>query len=295
LSEDNIIRAIGAFDEVFSVQGSSLVEKIFNAPVNVETRDTVLFDLELVKSLIGEKAIRVDLAVSKKNLGFIYLAKSALLEELSTYLEQEGKNASKVPESMQLLLDIAEQLSATKKECLSTALGKQAEFANPSILLWNGEAELAFTQGYVTPFEVKIGDMASFTLVRIIPELLTRDLFKDTLVDQQVYTAEKKGFEELDGNGQSDGNGQPIDFIHDLELNISVELGRVDMMLKDVLQLGKGSIVELNKFAGEPVDVFVNNKKFAQGEVVVIDQNFAVRLTQLSSKKERIDSLIAQQ
>jgi len=58
-----------------------------------------------------------------------------------------------------------------------------------------------------------------------------------------------------------------------------------------MLSLGPGSIVELNKFAGEPVEVYVNNKKFAEGEVVVIDQNFAVRITTLISKQERFASI----
>jgi flagellar motor switch protein FliN/FliY len=63
------------------------------------------------------------------------------------------------------------------------------------------------------------------------------------------------------------------------------------MMIKDILKLGPGSIVELDKLSGEPVDLFVNNKKFAQGEVVVIDENFGVRLTEIVQVDERLQSL----
>lgn len=89
---------------------------------------------------------------------------------------------------------------------------------------------------------------------------------------------------------ETDG-GSNIEMLMDLELPISVELGRVKMFVKDILELGPGSVVELNKFSGEPVDVFVNNKKFAEGEVVVVDQNFGVRITALVGPSERLSSI----
>ncbi|MCK5145284.1 flagellar motor switch protein FliN [bacterium] len=77
----------------------------------------------------------------------------------------------------------------------------------------------------------------------------------------------------------------------DLELPVTVELGRIKMMVKDILDLGPGALIELNKFSGEPVDVYVNEKKFAEGEVVVIEQNFGVRITALIGPDERLMNL----
>ncbi|NIA29550.1 MAG: flagellar motor switch protein FliN, partial [Actinobacteria bacterium] len=82
-----------------------------------------------------------------------------------------------------------------------------------------------------------------------------------------------------------------IEFFNDLELEISIELGRTTMVLKDILKLSNGSVVELDKFASEFVDVYVNNKKFAEGQVVVVDQNFAVRITNLISSDEKLASV----
>jgi len=82
-----------------------------------------------------------------------------------------------------------------------------------------------------------------------------------------------------------------LEALMDLELVISVELGRVRMRIREILQLGQGAIVELNKLAGEPVDLLVNGKKFAEGEVVVIDENFGVRITSLMSPRERLGAL----
>ena len=92
-------------------------------------------------------------------------------------------------------------------------------------------------------------------------------------------------------NGGGDRNQRNIGMLMDLDLPVSVELGRIQMMVKEILELGPGALIELNKFSGEPVDIYVNDKKFAEGEVVVIDQNFGVRLTALIGPDERLMNL----
>lgn len=82
-----------------------------------------------------------------------------------------------------------------------------------------------------------------------------------------------------------------LDLILDVPLQISVELGRTNKTIKDILNFSAGSIVELNKLAGEPVDMLVNGKLFAKGEVVVIDENFGVRITDIVSPMDRIKNL----
>jgi len=74
-----------------------------------------------------------------------------------------------------------------------------------------------------------------------------------------------------------------LDLLMDVNLQITVELGRRDMNFGDILQLGRGSVVELNKMADEPVDIYVNRSKIAEGEVVVVDEHFGVRVTKLLS------------
>jgi flagellar motor switch protein FliN/FliY len=79
-----------------------------------------------------------------------------------------------------------------------------------------------------------------------------------------------------------------LDLIMDVPLRVTVELGRTRMQIRDVLELGKGSVVELDKLAGEPVDLLVNGKLIARGEVVVIDENFGIRVTDIVSPAERV-------
>lgn len=85
--------------------------------------------------------------------------------------------------------------------------------------------------------------------------------------------------------------GRSIDFLLDVPVELSVELGRTRMVINELLQLGQGSVVELNKLAGESLDILVNNKLIARGEVVVINEKFGVRLTDIISPIERIEKL----
>ncbi|WP_083463021.1 flagellar motor switch protein FliN, partial [Calditerricola satsumensis] len=82
-----------------------------------------------------------------------------------------------------------------------------------------------------------------------------------------------------------------LSLLYDVPLQVTVELGRTEKTIKEILELTSGSIVELDKLAGEPVDILVNGKLIAKGEVVVIDENFGVRVTDIVSQRDRMDKL----
>lgn len=84
---------------------------------------------------------------------------------------------------------------------------------------------------------------------------------------------------------------QNLDFILDIPLKVSVELGRTNIIVKELLKLGQGSVLELDKLAGEPLEVLVNGKLVARGEVVVVSEKFGIRLTDIISPIERIETL----
>jgi flagellar motor switch protein FliN len=83
-----------------------------------------------------------------------------------------------------------------------------------------------------------------------------------------------------------------LDFIMDIPLQLTVELGRTKLLVRDVLQLNQGSVVELTKLAGEPLDVFVNSKLVARGEAVVVNDKFGIRLLDIVSPNERVDKVL---
>lgn len=90
---------------------------------------------------------------------------------------------------------------------------------------------------------------------------------------------------------EAKGSSRDLDFLLDIPLEVTVELGRARMLIRDLLQLGQGSILELDKLAGEPLEILVNNRLVARGEVVVVNEKFGIRLTEVISPQERIKQL----
>lgn len=86
--------------------------------------------------------------------------------------------------------------------------------------------------------------------------------------------------------------GQPnLDMIRDIKVTLTVELGRTDMLIEEVLNLSPGQVIELDKLAGEPLDILVNDKLLAKGEVVVVDDNFGVRITSIVDPRSRVQAM----
>ncbi len=82
-----------------------------------------------------------------------------------------------------------------------------------------------------------------------------------------------------------------MDFLLDVTLNVSVEVGRTRMTIQDLLELGQGSVIELAKLAGEPLDIYINDRHIARGEAVIVNEKFGVRVTDIISQQERIETL----
>jgi flagellar motor switch protein FliN/FliY len=98
-------------------------------------------------------------------------------------------------------------------------------------------------------------------------------------------------FQEFNSKGTNTGTHNDIDFILDIPVQLTVELGRTKIAIKNLLQLAQGSVVELDGLAGEPMDVLVNGCLIAQGEVVVVNDKFGIRLTDIVTPAERIRKL----
>mgnify|MGYP003957968577 FL=1 len=117
----------------------------------------------------------------------------------------------------------------------------------------------------------------------------------DALDDIGDIDAEgEEGGDDLDHDGVAPvtgGETKSLDLILDIPLTVAVELGRSKMLINDLLQLGQGSVIELTKLVGEPLEVLVNQKLVARGEVVVVNEKFGVRLTDIVSPMERVQSL----
>jgi len=98
-------------------------------------------------------------------------------------------------------------------------------------------------------------------------------------------------FDELKKKKPDNKSTFDLDFILDIPLTLTCELGRSKLLISELLQLGQGSVLELTKLAGEPMDVYVNQRLIARGEVVVVNEKFGVRLTDIVSPAERVNKL----
>ncbi|MCC5914329.1 MAG: flagellar motor switch protein FliN [Balneolaceae bacterium] len=111
--------------------------------------------------------------------------------------------------------------------------------------------------------------------------------------EEEVISARQIQFDNFheDREEIQNGDSRSMDLLKDVEMDVSVELGRIELPLGKVLQLAKGSVIELEKLAGEPVDILVNGHCIAHGEVVVIDEHFGVRISNLITTRQRIAGL----
>jgi len=121
------------------------------------------------------------------------------------------------------------------------------------------------------------------------------DVSEDPVAEQwqEAETeAAKAPLESLQDEGGVGTGGTPeLDVILDIPVNISMEVGNTEITIKDLLQLNQGSVIELDRLAGEPLDVKVNGTLVAHGEVVVVNEKFGIRLTDVVSPSERIKKL----
>ncbi len=118
------------------------------------------------------------------------------------------------------------------------------------------------------------------------------DEFPDlSRVGMERTIANRAEFQQLSALHDQVGSVGNIDLLLDVKMPVAIELGRTELPISEILSLGPGSVVELDKLAGEPVDLLVNGKIIARGEVVVVDENFGVRITMLMSPQERLKSL----
>ena len=114
-------------------------------------------------------------------------------------------------------------------------------------------------------------------------------------VKEKENGAQGNEIQQHEFNDLNDGDketvSRDIEFLLDIPVEITVQLGMTRMLIKELLQLGQGSVVELDKLAGEPMEILANNRLVARGEVVVVNEKFGVRLTDIISPTERLTRL----
>lgn len=157
-------------------------------------------------------------------------------------------------------------------------------------------AELEAGAGAAVQYSFKIDDNQHkvnhyYWVLEAAPEEATAPEEAVETDEEQSIDVSPAEFQQFDGGNGDTDQPRNLEMLMDVKLDTVVELGRKTIPIRDILKLGRGSIIELEKTAGEPLEIFVNGRKLAEGEVVVVDERFGIRITHLLEPKERIESL----
>lgn len=296
------------------VLSSLLSEQVFvTAPVlNITHRDEVLASAAVpFYVVLGEYSGAADgmqiLSISKKDVdaaaGITGLADAEEEKQFQLVQKMVGSMFESVAQSMSALMEMEISHSLSGMDTVEQL--KDFPLVNFTKEQWFVEAE----------FELNIGGKQNVRFHLCIPVALAKQLaailtepFNDEEIEeirempmqsdkqpnetiQETPTVQNVQFSSFDNTETTQSEPNNLNMLLDIPLQVTVELGRTKRIVKDILEISQGSIIELDKLAGEPVDILINNKLIAVGEVVVIDENFGVRVTDVLSTAERISKL----
>lgn len=291
----------GAASRVFSALCGRRVELALDrvVPGSVSTLPSLLPGPWLGMTMQATQGVSGTQVLVWKEADAVAIAQLILGEEPT-----QGPGVS--PDRLDALSEAVNQISGAFGTALRDAMGTSVAFEAGTVsALTDATAYLAvfheeapapvFYVASLTREGSAPGEVVLVVSSSLLPGKKKSQLVGDTLVVKEGTVSATSAsvqvpFVPLTG-GERAGSGNGIDMLLDVNLQVSVELGRTRLQIRDILQLGPGSIVELDKQAGEAVDILVNDKPIAKGEVIIIDENFGIRLTSITSVADRIKNL----
>ncbi len=236
-----------------------------------------------------------------------------------------GSEVENMRKQFQIVEEVVEKMFASVSQSMATVIDQAVSHALSSMDLIETQQDFAVSKltqerwFIQADFQIKIGNQKSLSLQLNLPvrlakqmvEILTDSLDEDypeetqemqfqstnqsnttkTIDSEATPNIQSVQFSSFDESSSSQSEPNNLNMLLDIPLQVTVELGRTKRMVKEILGVSQGSIIELDKLAGEPVDILINNKLIAVGEVVVIDENFGVRVTDILSTADRISKL----
>lgn len=295
---------------------------------NVFDTPTVVLDVEYTKGIIGRNILIIQIqdaaVIANLMMGGDGKVETHELTELEISAVQEamnqmiGSSATSMATMLNRTVDISPPVSkiwSDKSELLSDNISEDEPIVRVNFRMTIGDlVDSSIMQVLPIPTAKKIGDIMMGTDTedeaqeaqvapqpQVVPEpqvapqpqpqvTYQQPVYEQPIQPKPPVEVHPAAFEPLT-YPSSTPPPENIDLILDVPLDISVVLGRTKKSIKDILALGTGSLIELEKLAEEPVEILVNGKKIAFGEVVVVDENFGVRITSIVSNAEKIKSL----
>ncbi len=292
-------------------RAAAALSNLMDAPVKVELPEVSRRSGEKLKEGIPVPSlmVMVNFAGGLKGTAYYFLEESRAAAMAEMLLGEDGETAEKglTGNKLEALREAWNQMTGSAVSALAGLLGREVVpvMLRVSVVGPSGEeVALPAEGGVALTYPFQAGGVSTH-LIQVISEDMAGALLDSAKPrpsmkrEGQSAVPPEEGkrsllatppFPKLETGGQRQEH-RNIDLILDVYLELTVELGRTRMQIRDILELGPGSVVELNKLAGEAVDILVNGKPVARGEVVVIDENFGVRISEILSQAERVNKL----
>jgi flagellar motor switch protein FliN len=278
-------------------QTAAVLSTILKCKTQIAAEQVTLVSQNDISSTYTETqaVVRIQITNEVQGQGFMVLPQTlaAVLSNILTGKKDKSAVAQLGAAELSVLNQVIAQFLNSLSASLTQSVGRRLNMASNEIKLSSLAAEIAsvssFSQAVLVTIRISLESITdelcfiAFPL-NIASELITKSGGKSMQTGQKI---EPLNLAPLDKSQAPVGTGVSS-ILADIPLQLTVELGRTKMLLKDILELGVGSIIELDQLAGEPVDIILNNKSLAKGEVVVIDENIGVRLTHIINPSERI-------
>lgn len=312
-SKEGDYTAVGKTFQVFAGEMSSVLTTVLNKNVATELRDCTKADLAGLKTTLGAAMLCIEVPFKSGLSGEMYLClKKSDVAVLADLMMMGEGNVQYSPEHDDAILELSNQISSSFALELSGEIGSQVA-VSPAKMTSNTLEQPPLPEGELDMVTIKLSleGRPDSEIALLVPRSLS-----DQIIKQSVPAAGNDEKIDLDGADFSLASGEEsensaashagpssasshlgphqkenIEMLLDVDLDVTIELGRSTLSIKRILELAPGSIIELDRMAGEPVDLRVNNKVVAKGEVVVIDESFGIRILSLLSPEERIKSL----
>ncbi len=317
--------ALNAAFELFNEQAGSVISTVLNRSVTFSIAQCEKTDTDALQGAVPAPVLLLTLpfdgGISGSGSVVIGTKEVAVLSDLMMM----GDGSAEYTEDHK---DAIGELFNQVMGAYTTALGEKCDSSVSAGTIEVNEFDLAepsipLEETDMVLITVSIADVGDAQLAVVVPQELGAQLMNTFKSSESMDSTDmgdgiglsasevddltelSTGLDDMDMGGVDEGFAEPspaggsvsrapnqnVDMLLDVEMDVSIELGKTDLSIKRILDLAPGSLIELDRMAGEPVDLMVNNKVVAKGEVVVVDESFGIRIVSLVSAEERIKSL----
>lgn len=302
---------IGEIGNICMGSAATALSTMLNQQVNITTPKVKITSLKDLRATFETPNIALEIeyisGIKGKNLLVMKMNDAAIIANVMMGGSGQVSDAVKISEIEQSAVSEAmNQMIGSSATAMAAMFSKEINISPPKSMIWDDNTKPLVDDmeetNYIVAvsFKLKIGKLVDSEIMQILPvdtakkivETMTYGKKSEIEVKEETpIKVEKAEFQPLTET-KTVSQSRNIDLIMDVPLEITVVLGRTKKNIRDVLSFSNGSLIQLDKLAEEPVEILVNGKKVAYGEVVVVDESFGVRITSIVSSKERVMNLV---